>query len=283
MDTATRDGTETDRDRDQPTDDSWRVDPSVTRERVTSFLRESVMSADADGVVVNLSGGLDSTVTAALAVEALGSEQVYGLIQPSTKLGVHHTWDAEALAEALEIESDTIHLQPLFAQFGSVTPDRFKLHDRPTLVGNATARLRMAMAYLAANAENRLVCGTTNRSERLLGYVTKYGDGAADLLPIGHLYKTEVEALAVELDVPRFVREKPPTAGIVAGQRDAEDLGADYTVIDPVLRLGVDEGHDVETIAARLGIDRDVVDGLLKRYQTTGHKRRRPPMPSRSS
>jgi NAD+ synthase len=283
MDTATRDDAKTDHGADRPTDDSLQVDPSTARERAESFLRESVASADAAGVVVNLSGGLDSTVTAALAVEALGPERVYGLVQPSTKLGAHHTWDAEALADALGIESDTIHLQPLFAQFGSVAPDRFELHDRPTLVGNATARLRMTMAYLAANAENRLVCGTTNRSERLLGYLTKHGDGAADLLPIGHLYKTEVEALAVELDVPRFVREKPPTAGVVAGQRDAEDLGADYDVIDPVLRLGVDEGYSAETIAAQLDVDHDVVDGLLERYRTTAHKRRRPPMPSRSS
>ncbi|GAA0526571.1 NAD+ synthase [Halorubrum aquaticum] len=256
------------------------IDPGAELERAVSFVRETVSSAGADGVVVNLSGGLDSTVTAAIAVEALGSDRVYGLILPCNKVGAHHARDAEGLAEALGIEHDTVHLQPLLAQFGSVAPDRFGLHDEPTLVGNATARLRMTLAYLAANATDRLVCGTTNRSERLLGYVTKHGDGAVDLLPIGHLYKTEVRALAAELDVPRFVLEKPPTAGALAGQRDADDLGADYDVVDPVLRLAIDEGIATDAIASRLGLDREVVDDLLERHRTTEHKRHTPPMPT---
>ncbi|TKX83404.1 NAD(+) synthase, partial [Halorubrum sp. SS5] len=161
------------------------------------------------------SGGLDSTVTAALAVEALGADRVYGLILPCNKIGAQHARDAEALAEALGIDHDTAHLQPLFAQFGAVVPDRFDLHDEPVRSGNAVARLRMAVAYLAANATDRLVCGTANRSELLLGYLTKHGDGAADLFPLGHLYKTDVRTLASELDVPEFVVEKAPTAGFL--------------------------------------------------------------------
>lgn len=255
------------------------IDPANELDRATSFVRETVSSADADGVVVNMSGGLDSTVTASIAVEALGPERVYGLILPRNKLGAHHARDAEALADALGIEHDTVHLQPLFAGFGDAVPDRFDFHDDPALAGNAVARLRMTLAYLAANAMGRLVPGTTNRSERLLGYFTKHGDGAADLLPIGHLYKTEVRAVADALDVPEFVVEKPPTAGFFAGQRDADELGADYATVDRTLRLGVDEGLDPEAVASRIDADEATVARLLDRHRATDHKRSTPSTP----
>ncbi|WP_144796293.1 NAD(+) synthase [Halorubrum depositum] len=263
-------------------------DPGDERERVRSFVESSVSAAGAEGVVVNMSGGLDSTVTAALAVEALGADRVYGLILPCNKVGAHHARDAEALADALGIDHDTVHLHSLFAQLGAVAPDEFDLHDEPVLSGNAVARLRMTLAYLAANATDRLVCGTANRSELLLGYFTKHGDGGADVHPIGHLYKTEVRALAAELDVPEFVVEKPPTAGFLPGQRDADDLGAPYEVIDRVLRLGADRGLDAAAVADRLsegedaGVDVDeaTVADLLARHRATAHKRTAPSVPT---
>ena len=261
-------------------------DPAVERDRVRTFVADRVGAAGADGVVVNMSGGLDSTVTAALAVEALGADRVYGLVLPCNKIGAPHARDAEALAEALGIDHDTVHLQPLFAQLGAVAPDRFALHDDPVRSGNAVARLRMTVAYLAANATNRLVCGTANRSELLLGYLTKHGDGAADLFPLGGLYKTDVRGLAAELDVPEFVVEKPPTAGFLPGQRDADDLGAPYEVVDPVLHLGVDRGLDPESVVERiegadadLDVDRELVADLLGRHRATAHKRLPPPTP----
>ncbi|QWC20624.1 NAD(+) synthase [Halorubrum sp. 2020YC2] len=273
-------------------------DPGAERDRVGSFIAEQVSAAGADGVVVNMSGGLDSTVTAALAVEALGADRVYGLILPCNKIGAPHARDAEALAAALGIDHDTVHLQPLFAQFGAVVPDRFDLHGQPVRSGNAVSRLRMAVAYLAANATNRLVCGTANRSELLLGYLTKHGDGAADMFPLGHRYKTDVRALAAELDVPEFVVEKAPTAGFLPGQRDADDLGAPYEVVDPVLHLGVDRGLDPESVLERIAaalsdpgdgdesddselaaVDRELVAELLGRHRATAHKRLPPPTP----
>jgi NAD+ synthase len=281
-------------------------DPESERDRVGSFLADRVDSAGADGVVVNMSGGLDSTVTAALAVEALGADRVYGLILPCNKIGAPHARDAEALAEALGIEYDSVHLQPLFAQFGAVVPDRFDLHDEPVRSGNAVSRLRMAVAYLAANAANHLVCGTANRSELLLGYLTKHGDGAADLFPLGRLYKTDVRALAAELGVPEFVVEKAPTAGFLPGQRDADDLGAPYEVVDPVLHLGVDRGLDPESVVDRIAaaaaergadsaavggestdggdaaVDRELVADLLGRHRATAHKRLPAPTPDAS-
>ncbi|GAA0540285.1 NAD(+) synthase [Halorubrum ejinorense] len=285
-DAAPGDGRAHDRDADRARTLLPDRDPTVERDRVRSFIAERVGAAGAEGVVVNMSGGLDSTVTAALAVEALGADRVYGLILPCNKIGAPHARDAEALAEALGIEHDTVHLQPLFAQFGAVAPDRFDLHDEPVRSGNAVARLRMAVAYLAANATGSLVCGTANRSELLLGYLTKHGDGAADMFPLGHLYKTDVRALAAELDVPEFVVEKAPSAGFLPGQRDADDLGAPYEVIDPVLHLGADRGLDPEAVVERIAAadaavdaDRELVAELLGRHRATAHKRLPPPTP----
>lgn len=254
-------------------------EPERAVDRITSFLRSSRERVGADHVVINMSGGLDSTVVAALAADAVGPDRVYGLTLPCNKTGATHARDAEGVAEALGIEHETIHLQPALAGFSGCMPEQFDLHDDPVSTGNLVARLRMATAYLAANVTDGLVLGTTNRSERLLGYVTKHGDGAADLLPIGHLYKTQVRTLARTLDVPEFVLEKPPTAGFLPGQYDRDDLGAPYDVVDPVLRLAVDEGADVPTIVDRLDVEEAVVRKLLARHERTEHKRSPPPMP----
>lgn len=256
------------------------AEPQAEVDRIASFIRSATTRADAEGVVVNMSGGLDSTVVVALAVEALGPDRVYGLTLPCNKTGAVHARDAEGLAEALGIEHDTVHLQPVLSQFSGSLPARFDLHDDPVTTGNLVSRLRMTTAYAAANATGGLVLGTTNRSERLLGYVTKHGDGAADLLPIGHLYKTQVRTLARALDVPGFVLEKAPTAGFLPGQFDRDDLGATYDVIDPVLRLAIEEGVEPSTIAARVdGVDEALVRRLLARHDRTEHKRSLPPTP----
>ncbi len=256
-------------------------DPEAECARIIEFIREKVTEASADGVVVNISGGIDSTVAVTLAVEALGPDRVYGLVLPCNKTGSTHARDAEVIADTLEIESDTVHLQPLFTQFRSSMPDTLDLHDEPEIIGNLIARFRMAMVYLAANTMNRLVLGTTNRSERLLGYFTKYGDGAADLLPLGHLYKTNVRTLATTLDVPNFVVEKRPTPGFFPGHYDQNDLGASYEVIDAVLSLSLESNLGDATIAAQLDVDEETVARLRTRYERTQHRRSLPVTPAK--
>ena len=250
-----------------------------------AFLRERVDAAGADGVVVAMSGGLDSTVTATLAVQALGPDRVLGLGLPCHKTDASATMEANVVADHLGIEFQRVHLQPLL--------QGFEQQLAPTLAGeeprgptptsdrsleNTVARLRMCCVYYAANRRNRLVAGTANRSELLLGYVTKYGDGAADLFPLGGLYKTEVRALADHMGLPDPIVEKVPTTGRYPGQTDADDLGATYDVIDSLLYRVIEEGDSVDTAAETLDIAESTAQRLVSMCVETAHKRQLPPV-----
>jgi len=249
-------------------------DIDAARERIVGFIGETVDAAGAEGVVVNTRGAVDSTVTAALAVEALGPERVYGLILPCNKLGEPSARDAETLAGALDIEHDTVHLRPLFAQFGAAVDDQFGVHDDPISAEALIARLRTALTYLAADSRDALVCGATNRSDRLLGTVVEDGGSDAELSPISHLYRTDIRAMAELLDVPEFVTDGPRGVGRPPGYVDGPEI-ADES-IDRVLHLYVDEGLDSDGIAAETGVDREVVSALCARYDRAERERRLP-------
>jgi NAD+ synthase len=255
------------------------------RKRIVSDLRARVDEAGATGVVVAMSGGIDSTVTAALAVEALGSDRVLGLGLPCHKADRAHANEARTIAEGLGIEFYEQQLQPLLSAFEETvaagldpTPTS-RPNERNRAIGNVIARLRMVCAYYAANRRSQLVLGTANRSELLLGYFTKHGDGAADTYPIGDLYKTEVRALAMRLGIPRRIIGKEPTAGFWADQTDAAELGATYDEIDPLLRRLVDENESVEEAVATLDIDPETANDLVSLIVDTAHKRSMPRTP----
>lgn len=248
----------------------------------TSFIRSVLTEADADGVVVGLDGELESTTAATLAVEALGPERVYGLVLPSSKLGSKGAREAEAIAEALGIESETVHLQPLLMCFGDMAPAHTDLHGDPIARENLVARLRMTMWYLAANAMERLVVGSTTRTGLLLGTFSKHGDGAADLLPLGGLYRTEVEALAEAFDVPSFAIEPSDIESCYPDHIGVDRTGLDVApaTIDAVLRRLVEGERDPEKLQAALEIDvdREAVERIVRHHRLTEHKRRRPPV-----
>jgi NAD+ synthase len=261
-------------------------DPSAIESAIVSFVQDRVQSAGAEGVVVAMSGGLDSTVAAALAVEALGPDRVLGLGLPCHKSDAAAALEAATVAEALGIQFERVHLRPLLYQFDqTVASTLAPAESEPSGPApdrareNAVARFRMLCTYHAAARRNRLVLGTANRSELLLGYVTKHGDGAADLFPLGDRYKTEVRALAEHLGVPEHVLEKAPTAGFRPGQTDADDLGASYDEIDPLLYWVVEENVPVERAADAVGIDDATARRLLELCSRTAHKRARPPTP----
>lgn len=270
-------------------------DLDAVRAEITAFVAGYVERSEADGVVVPMSGGIDSTLAATLCAEALGAENVLGLTLPNggaaadgtadatgsatTTATADATTDAEAVAASLGIEHRTVDLAPLLDAFEDLVAPEVSTETDRVVAGNALARLRMTCAYYAANARGYLVCGTANRSEHLLGYFTKHGDGAADIFPLAELYKTEVRALARRVGVPTRIVERTPTAGFWHGQTDRDELGAPYGLVDVVLHKLVDEDLGVDGTAAELGVDREVVERFARMHAESRHKRHRPPTP----
>jgi NAD+ synthase len=266
--------------------------PRERRDEIEEFVRDVVDDAGVDGVVVNLSGGIDSSVTVTLAAEALGCDRVTGLVLPAAGTPQRDVDDAIRLAEELVVDYHVLDLQPIVDRFLAVLLDgtgAVRDAGTPTAVGSAdalqrergnlAARARMATAYFEANRTNRLVLGTGNRPELALGYFTKYGDGGVDALPLGDLYKTQVRDLARVLDVPETIVEKPPTAGLWEGQTDEAELGAPYPLVDAILEQLLDRDRDVDETATALGLERDRVATVATRVATNAHKRAVPPAP----
>ena len=250
---------------------------AATRERITDFIAAQVDAAGADRAVLGLSGGIDSTTTAYLAVEALGVDAVHGLVMPGEANSEDNMSDAEGVASDLGIEHDVIEIDLVVDDLLAAYPDAA---GDTVAVGNARARTRAVLSYLVANHEDGLVLGTGNRTEALVGYFTKYGDGAVDCHPIGDLYKGQVRQLARDLGVPEDLVTTPPTAGLWAGQTDEDELGIDYDTLDAVLALAVD-GPLSTAATARLvaGVDETEVDRIRTLCDASAHKRRMPPTP----
>lgn len=250
--------------------------PDAYLDEVVSFVSEKVEEAGADGVVVGLSGGIDSAASSSVAVEALGKENVRGLVLPSGPSEDRNMRDAKEHAEKFGIEYEVIDIQPVVESFLDEYP---KSVGNREAKGNLRARVRMCYNYLVANDESLLVLGTGNRSEILIGYYTKYGDGGVDILPLGGLYKTEVRQLARELGVDEGIIEKSPTAGLWEGQTDEDELGASYDEIDTVLSQYVDEGSTIEETVEATDLDEDTVEELVSMHHASAHKRKTPPYP----
>ncbi len=243
-------------------------------EAVEEFIREKVRDAHAGGVVIGISGGIDSATTAYLAVRALGKEKVLGLIMP-----YYHNQDvddAKLICESLGIEFREIGIKPIVNSFVSqlgFQPDKRSL-------GNIMARARMVLLYAHANAKNYLVLGTSNRSEFLTGYFTKWGDGASDYAPLINLYKTEVWEIAKLIDVPGRIVEKKPTAGLWEGQTDEDELGISYRLLDEILWRLVDLNMPEDRIAKELSIPIERVEYVENLVKRSEHKRHLPIGPS---
>jgi len=197
----------------------------LLRDRITGWIREIVQQAGAGGVVIGLSGGIDSGVTAALCSEALGTDKVLGLVMPCGSIKAD-TVDGHRMAEFLGIPVRETDLSPVLdalIRAGGLDPE-----DRLN-IANIKARLRMTMEY--AHSRGRLVAGTGNLSETVTGYWTKWGDGAADFLPLAELWKDEVAELALRMELPRWLIDRIPSAGLWEGQSDEGEMGVTYSDI----------------------------------------------------
>jgi NAD+ synthase len=250
----------------------------VRASEIAGWLRSRVAAAGARGLAVGLSGGIDSAVVAGLCGLAM-PDRVAGVMLPCGSDPADEA-DARLVADHFGIPAATVDLAPAcdrlvrdlegaleaLARHTPAAPDA-----APRLAAaraNVKPRLRMASLYFLANALDYLVAGTSNRCERTIGYFTKYGDGAADLLPIAHLLKSDVRALAHDLGVPAAIIDKPPSAGLWPGQTDEGDFGFTYAELERYLT----DGPAAVAPALALRIER-----LMR---TTEHKRNPPPMPA---
>lgn len=201
---------------------------------IEDFIRKKVGEAGAKGVVLGLSGGVDSALVASLCAKALGNKKVIGVISPESEtINSKDIADAKAIAKTLGIKAYTINISKIYSSFKRALPIFKKGARIPN--GNLKARIRMCILYYFANSMKLLVAGTGNKSEIMTGYFTLHGDGAADFFPLGDLYKKEVRELARAFRIPERIVRKIPSAGLWRGQSDEDELGITYEMLDEIL------------------------------------------------
>ncbi|HID18892.1 TPA: NAD+ synthase [Candidatus Bathyarchaeota archaeon] len=259
------------------TPESLKIDTGKVAERLGRLTLNLLEASKVSGVVVGVSGGLDSSTVLALMVKTLGARKVYAVAMPEQGVSkISDLEDVRRLSEGLGVKLFQAEISPVVRALEHVIP----VFDRENLVawGNLKPRIRMATLYYFANKFNLLVAGTGNRSEILVGYFTKYGDGAADFLPLGGLYKTQVKQLATCLKIPAEIAVKTPTAGLWPGQTDEAELGVKYEDLDLILHGLVDLGLTPKEVAAQLKIPSETVEKVKSVVNYSLHKRRFAPV-----
>ncbi len=251
-------------------------DAEKTKHEVILFLQKSLQQSPFNKYLIGLSGGLDSAVSASLLVESIGSDNVVTAVLPYGSLNSKGFVLAKQLEEKLQIPSGNqivIDIQSICDQIFSHDETMDQIRK-----GNVMARVRMTLLFDLAKKHKALVCGTENKSEHLLGYFTRFGDEASDIEPIRSLYKTQVQALAVSLGLPKEIQEVAPTAGLWEGQTDENELGFSYEIADQVLHLVYDQKKTIEE-AVKLGFDKEVVEMIIKQVEITAFKHHLPLTP----
>ncbi|WP_175059915.1 NAD+ synthase [Thermococcus sp. 2319x1] len=238
--------------------------------KLISFIQEKVSESKAKGVVLGISGGVDSATVAYLAAKALGNGKVLGLIMPYYMN--QDVEDALLVCKKLGIEHKLISIKEIVDAFEKSIGFELDKVSR----GNLMARTRMILLYAHANSRNYLVLGTSNKSEFLTGYFTKWGDGASDYAPLINLYKTEVWEIAKRLGVPERIITKKPSAGLWEGQSDEDELGISYKLLDEILYRLVDLKMEKNKIAEELNLPIDKVEHVEYLVKKSEHKRRLP-------
>ena len=230
------------------------------KSKIVSWIKQQVKDSGAKGIVLGLSGGIDSAVVAALCREAVGKNNLLVLFMPCNS-DQQDLKDAKLIAQELGLKLKLVDLSAVYNSFLKVLPKAANL-----ALGNLKPRLRMSALYYFANQLNYLVCGTGNKSELMVGYFTKYGDGGVDILPIADLFKCQVRNLARELKIPQNIITKPPTAGLWQGQTDEGELGITYNELDEILDKFCN--NQKQTSASKK------VDKVKRMHKNSEHKRK---------
>jgi len=256
------------------TRDALKIDAAATTERIKIFIKDTVEKTRAKGVVLGVSGGIDSCTAAALSALALGGENVIGLILPEeetyNETDINH---AKQVAQKFRFKTVEIDITPMLKAYYRTLPI-FDPADKVSK-GNIKARTRMTCIYYYANKLGMLVCGSSDKSETMMGYFTKWGDVAADISPLMDLYKTQVRQLAQHIGVPVEIIKKPSSPALWQGQLAEEELGIKYEVLDLIL-YGLEHLTKTEEIAEQLNVAKQLVYNVKKRWLGMEHKRRMP-------
>jgi len=253
------------------------MDFSETQKRICRFIKEYVENAGAKGIVLGLSGGIDSGTIAALSSLAIGGKNVLGLMLPEKEnFNQKDIDDARVVAEQFHLETQVCEMSQMLNCFYGAIPI-FDQSDR-LCKGNIKARTRMIYLYYYANKQNRIVCGSSDKSETMMGYFTKWGDAATDIAPIMDLYKTQVRKFAIHLGIPKELALKPSTPALWPNQLAESELGIKYETLDLIL-YGLERFMTPEEIAEQLRVEKAIVDKVKSRWLANEHKRRMPLAP----
>jgi len=256
------------------TKEALKLDSPLTTARLKRFIKDYVKKTKTKGAVVNLSGGIDSSTTTALTTLAIGGDKVLALSLPEEEtqnpIDTKHT---RMLAEKFGFSLETIDITNLLEAYYESIP-AFDPSDTLSK-GNIKARARMICLYYYANRQNRIVVGSSDKSETMMGYFTKWGDIAADISPLMDLYKTQVRQLAAYIGVPAKIITKPSTPQLWPGQLAEQELGIKYETLDLIL-FGLENFLAPEEIAKQLKLPVKLVTSIKTRWLSKEHKRRAP-------
>ena len=253
------------------------IDFDEAQKRICRFIKEYVENAGAKGIVLGLSGGIDSGTIAALSSIAIGGKNVTGLMLPEQEnYNQKDIEDAKAVADLFHLETQVVDMSDVLRCFYDTVPV-FEEGDR-LCKGNVKARTRMIYLYYYANKQNRIVCGSSDKSETMMGYFTKWGDAAADIAPIMDLYKTQVRKLAAHIGIPKELALKLSTPALWPNQLAESELGVKYETLDLIL-FGLEHFMTPDDIANQLGVENVLVENIKSRWLTNEHKRRMPVAP----
>ncbi len=242
-------------------------DYNTIQRKIEAFLVDEVMQREASGVIFGLSGGIDSAVIAILCAKSL-KDRSLALIMPDSKItSKADTEDALKLVDKLGLEYKLTDINPIHYEYSKY------LEPSPLALGNLRARIRANILYYYANSKNYLVLGSSDKSEFLIGYFTKYGDGGADLLPIVSLYKTQIREFAKFLGVPDSIISKKSSPSLWQSHYAESELGVSYEEIDAVLHCMTDKNMSAQDTVNHTRIEQSVVDKIHKLYKKSEHKR----------